>query len=45
MKLRDAGSWLANHLDRLERLGTAAGPTLVQLPLRWRRNVARLDEF
>ncbi len=45
MKLSDAGSWLANHLDRLERLGTAAGPTLVQLPPRWRRNVARLDEF
>ena len=44
-KLSDARSWLANHLDRLERLGTAAGPTLVQLPPRWRRNVARLDEF
>jgi uncharacterized protein YecE (DUF72 family) len=45
MKLSDAGSWLPNHLDRLERLGTTAGPTLVQLPPRWRRNVARLDEF
>jgi uncharacterized protein YecE (DUF72 family) len=45
MKLRDAGSWLPNHLDRLERLGTTAGPTLVQLPPRWRRDAARLDEF
>jgi uncharacterized protein YecE (DUF72 family) len=45
MKLRDASSWLPNHLDRLDRLGNAAGPTLVQLPPRWRRNVERLDEF
>ena len=45
MKLRDAASWLPNHLDRLDRLGPAAGPTLVQLPPRWRRNAARLDEF
>ncbi|HEX3542208.1 MAG TPA: DUF72 domain-containing protein [Acidimicrobiales bacterium] len=45
MKLKDAASWLSNHLDRLDRLGAAAGPTLVQLPPRWRRNAARLDEF
>jgi uncharacterized protein YecE (DUF72 family) len=45
MKLRDAGSWLPNHLDRVERLGSHLGPTLVQLPPRWRRNVERLDEF
>lgn len=45
MKLRDAKSWLPNHLDRAERLGAAQGPTLVQLPPRWRRNVERLDEF
>jgi uncharacterized protein YecE (DUF72 family) len=45
MKLRDAGSWLPNHVDRATRLGPALGPTLVQLPPRWRRNVARLDEF
>ncbi len=45
MKLDDAGSWLANHLDRIERLGPAAGPTLVQLPPRWKRNAARLDQF
>lgn len=45
MKLRDAGSWLGNHVDRLRRLGAHAGPTLVQLPPRWRRDPARLDEF
>ena len=45
MKLRDAASWLPNHLDRLDRLGDSAGPTLVQLPPRWRRNTERLDEF
>lgn len=45
MKLRDAASWLPNHLDRADRLGAAEGPTLVQLPPRWRRNVERLDEF
>lgn len=45
MKLRDAGSWLPNHLDRVGRLGSTAGPTLVQLPPRWKRNAERLDEF
>ena len=45
MKLRDAASWLPNHLDRVERLGRSLGPTLVQLPPRWRRNPARLDDF
>jgi uncharacterized protein YecE (DUF72 family) len=45
MKLRDAASWLPNHLDRVRRLGPAMGPTLVQLPPRWKRNVERLDEF
>jgi uncharacterized protein YecE (DUF72 family) len=44
-KLRDAATWLPNHLDRAERLGPHLGPTLVQLPPRWKRNVARLDEF
>ena len=34
MKLRDAASWLPNHLDRARRLGPALGPTLVQLPPR-----------
>ena len=45
MKLRDAASWLPNHLDRVERLGAALGPTLVQLPPRWKRDAERLDEF
>jgi len=45
MKLRDATSWLPNHLDRICRLGAALGPTLVQLPPRWRRDTERLDEF
>ncbi|MEY2460065.1 MAG: hypothetical protein QOG30_1895 [Acidimicrobiaceae bacterium] len=45
MKLRDAVSWLPNHLDRAGRLGAALGPTLVQLPPRWKRNGERLDEF
>ena len=44
-KLRDPESWLANHLDRADRLGPSLGPTLVQLPPRWHRNVTRLDEF
>ena len=45
MKLGDAASWLPNHLDRVTRLGEHRGPTLVQLPPRWKRNVQRLDEF
>jgi uncharacterized protein YecE (DUF72 family) len=45
MKLRDASRWLPNHVERVERLGPSAGPTLVQLPPRWRRNAERLDEF
>ena len=45
MKLGDAASWLPNHLDRIARLGEHNGPTLVQLPPRWKRNVPRLDEF
>lgn len=44
-KLTDADSWLPHHLDRVERLGEHLGPTLVQLPGRWRRNAGRLDEF
>ena len=45
MKLRDAATWLPNHLDRVRRLGASMGPTLVQLPPRWKRNTERLDEF
>src|SRR5262245_49411835 len=44
-RLRDPSSWLASHLDRVERLGSTLGPTLVQLPPRWRRDTARLDDF
>jgi uncharacterized protein YecE (DUF72 family) len=44
-KLKDAATWLPNHLDRVERLGEHAGPTLVQLPPRWPRDVDRLEEF
>jgi uncharacterized protein YecE (DUF72 family) len=45
MKLRDAGGWLSRHLERADLLGEHLGPNLVQLPPRWRRDVARLDEF
>ena len=44
-KLRDPSTWLANHLDRVDRLGDHLGPNLVQLPPRWHRDVGRLDEF
>jgi uncharacterized protein YecE (DUF72 family) len=45
MKLRDAASWLPRHVERLERLGPHLGPNLLQLPPRWRRSAARLDEL
>jgi uncharacterized protein YecE (DUF72 family) len=45
MKLNDAASWLPNHVDRATTLGRFLGPTLIQLPPKWRRNVERLDEF
>jgi uncharacterized protein YecE (DUF72 family) len=45
MKLNDAPRWLPNHVDRVLRLGDHLGPNLVQLPPRWKRNAARLDEF
>jgi uncharacterized protein YecE (DUF72 family) len=44
-KLTDPTTWLANHLDRVRRLGPHLGPNLVQLPPRWKRNAGRLDEF
>ncbi len=44
-KLRDPHQWLPNHLDRMAHLGPALGPTLVQLPPHWHRNVDRLDQF
>ena len=45
MKLRDAETWLPNHLDRVCRLGDHLGPNLVQLPPKWKRDTGRLDEF
>lgn len=45
MKLTDPASWLARHLERIERLGPHLGPNLLQLPPRWRRDVARLEGF
>ncbi len=45
MKLRDAATWLPNHLDRVDRLGASLGPNLVQLPPRWRRDTGRLYDF
>lgn len=44
-KLRDPDTWLPNHLDRVRILGEHLGPNLVQLPPRWHRDTARLDEF
>jgi uncharacterized protein YecE (DUF72 family) len=44
-KLLDPAGWLANHLDRVRRLGAGLGPNLVQLPPRWKRNTERLDAF
>jgi len=44
-KLRDPETWFPKHLDRACRLGEHLGPTLVQLPPRWKRNVSRLDDF
>jgi uncharacterized protein YecE (DUF72 family) len=44
-KLRDAAPGLPRHLERVERLGAHLGPNLVQLPPRWKRNPARLDEL
>jgi uncharacterized protein YecE (DUF72 family) len=43
-KLLDAASWLPRHLERACRLGPALGPNLFQLPPRWKRSPARLDE-
>ena len=44
-KLGDPEAWLANHLDRVERLGAHLGPNLLQLPPRWHRDTGRLDAF
>ncbi len=44
-KLRLPETWLGNHLDRVERLGSSLGPNLVQLPPHWHRDPARLEAF
>lgn len=44
-RLREPAPWLANHLERVVRLGPSLGPQLVQLPPRWRCDAPRLDEF
>jgi uncharacterized protein YecE (DUF72 family) len=44
-KLIDAATWLPNHIERVRLLGDHLGPNLVQLPPRWKRNAARLDEM
>jgi uncharacterized protein YecE (DUF72 family) len=43
-KLLDPETWFPKHLDRACLLGRTLGPTLIQLPPRWKRNAARLDE-
>ena len=45
MKLRDAASWLPRHAATFAHLGSALGPTLVQLPPRWSVDVDRLAAF
>ena len=45
MKLRDAGRGCRTTSTGSSASGRHLGPTLVQLPPRWRRNVERLDEF
>jgi uncharacterized protein YecE (DUF72 family) len=44
-KLKDPENALENLLPRAERLGRKLGVVLWQLPPKWRKNVARLDEF
>ena len=45
MKLRDPQRWFGNHVDRFRALGEALGPSLLQLPPRWHRDVPRLEAF
>ena len=44
-KLKDPADWLPHHVERVDALGAAAGPTLVQLPPHWHRDPERLDRF
>jgi uncharacterized protein YecE (DUF72 family) len=45
MKLRDPARWLPTYAERAQLLGSALGPNLVQLPPRWKRDAARLEQF
>lgn len=44
-RLREPEAWLKNHLSGVALLGRSLGPQLVQLPPRWRCDLARLEEF
>jgi uncharacterized protein YecE (DUF72 family) len=44
-RLREPRTWLPNYVERALLLGPSLGPTLVQLPPKWRRDTARLEEF
>lgn len=44
-RLRDGEQTIARYLDAARRLGRRLGPTLLQLPPRWRADASRLDEF
>ncbi len=44
-RLKDPGNHVPTFLERADRLGTALGPILVQLPPNWRANADRLREF
>ena len=44
-RLKDPAGWLARHVERIELLGAHLGPNLAQLPPRFRRDPARLDDF
>ena len=44
-KLKDPAPGLARFFQRIELLGEKLGPILFQLPPRFERNVARLEEF
>lgn len=44
-RLREPGTWLPNYVERALLLGSNLGPTLVQLPPRWKRDTTRLAEF
>jgi uncharacterized protein YecE (DUF72 family) len=44
-RLREPRAWLPNYIGRVVLLGPALGPSLVQLPPRWKRDTERLSQF